>query len=348
MQDGATLMNILQIFFMKNKSIFKSVYGIIMLSAILLLTAIIALRFGSVDIDDITFFKSLFLLDGFETYSIILYNLRMPRILGAIIAGMGLSISGLLLQNVTDNSLAGPNIIGVNAGAGFAVILTMCVMPTSVVLVPFSAFLGAFLTTLIIVFVALAVDSNKSTVILVGVAITAILNALISLISLLNPDLLAQYNYFSVGGLSGVQFINLIIPTILVIVSFVITLLLSSRIDVICLGDNVAYSLGLNARLFRILCLAISSACAAAVVSFAGLLGFVGLVVPHIAKRLTGPLTFYSVSASALIGSIVVLVADLIGRIIFAPSELPVGIIMALTGAPFFFSLLIRRKYADS
>ena len=332
---------------MKSKNLFKSIYGIIMLSVILLLTAIIALRFGSVSMDNFTFFKALFSCDGYETDSMILFSIRMPRIVAAIIAGIGMSVSGLLLQCVTGNDLAGPNIIGVNAGAGFAVILTMWIVPLYTSLIPFSAFIGAFLTTLLIVFIASSVESGKSTVILVGIAITAILNACISFISILEPDLLSSYNYFSIGGLSGVHIKSLIIPSVIIGLSVIFTLLLSTKIDVLCLGDNVAYSLGLNVKFFRIVCLAISSACAASVVSFAGLIGFVGLVVPHMAKRLSGSVTLYSVSSSALLGAITVLVADLLGRVLFAPSELPVGIVMALIGTPFFFWLLVkRRKYA--
>ncbi len=327
----------------------KSVYGIVLLLAILVISVIFSLLLGSVKIDLNSFLNALIMSEGYNAESVIIYNIRLPRVVGAVLAGVGLSVSGVLLQGVTGNDLAGPNIIGINAGAGFAVIFSMCFFNISAVIMPFVAFVGAFLTTLLIVLISSKVNKLKSTVILVGIALTSILNAGISFISLIEPDILTSYNYFSIGGLSGVQLNSLFVPAIIIFLCLTISVLFSRQIDVLCLGDSLAYSLGINVVGFRMICLILASALAAAVVSFAGLLGFVGLIVPHIAKQLVGRSMRMSIIVSAIIGAIIVVVADMLGRFLFAPTELPVGIIMALTGAPFFFWLLFkRRNYAVS
>lgn len=120
--------------------------------------------------------------------------------------------------------------------------------------------------------------------------------------------------------------------------------MLSPRIDTLALGDGAAAALGINVNLLRIICVIIASACAASAVSFAGLLGFVGLIVPHISRRLAGASMRKLLPVAALMGAVLVVIADLIGRVLFAPTEIPVGIVMAMIGAPFFFWLLLRKK----
>lgn len=333
---------------MKHNLFSKTIYPIIYMALLLLIAAFVSLRYGSSYLTIQEFFNGLFCLKGFETQSIIIYNVRLPRVIGAILSGIGLSVSGVLLQNITGNSLAGPNIIGVNAGAGFAAIMIMFFLPNSVFILPVGAFLGAFAASVIIVLLAAKINSSKSTVILAGVAITALLNAGISLVSLLEPDLVASYNSFSVGGLSGVRLKSTALPALIILIGFAVAVIFSKRIDIFCLGDIMANSLGVKVVVVRVVCLIIASACAASVVSFAGLLGFVGLIVPHMARKFTGFNTKYQLIYSVFIGSILVLVADLLGRVLFSPSELPVGTVMAFIGAPFFFWLLIkRRNYAD-
>ena len=311
---------------------------------ILVFTVLISLRFGSAQMSWADFLSAILRCEGSETLTTILYSVRLPRISGAVLSGVGLAVSGVLLQAVTLNSLASPNIIGVNAGAGFAVILTMLFFPSGLYIRPLIAFFGAFLTTALIVAVASRVGTSKSVVILAGIAVTTLLNAGISFISYFDNDLLSSYNSFSVGGVSGVNILELKIPFVIIALSFVAAVLISSEADVLCLGDSLALSLGVNVKVVRTLCLVIASASAAAVVSFAGLLGFVGLVVPHIGKKLVGSSLKDLLIVSALVGGTLVAVADLVGRVIFAPSEIPVGIVMAFVGAPFLFYLLLRRK----
>ena len=314
------------------------------MALLLLCVVLLALRLGSSYLTWDAFLHGLLQSPGYETQTIILYSIRFPRVMAGLLAGVGLSVSGVLLQSVTDNALASPNIIGVNAGAGFLVILFLCFFPAATFALPFAAFVGAFLTTLLIVAIANRIGSSKTSVILAGIAFTAVLNAGISFISLLDTDVLAAYNYFSIGGLSGVRLESLYIPAGIILLSLVTVLALSRRILLLCLGDSMAVSLGVRVKALRMVCLICASAAASAVVSFAGLLGFVGLVVPHIARKLVGTNTKRLLIASSLIGSIVVITGDLLGRILFAPSELPVGIMMAVVGAPFFFVLLLQKR----
>lgn len=322
---------------MKNKK-----YCIVLMLILLMAVMTAALRYGSSDMSWNEFLNGLMRSEGYKTQSIILYSIRIPRILGGLLAGVGLSLSGVLLQCVTGNELAGPNIIGVNAGAGFMVILFLAIFPAAVTALPFAAFFGAFVTTAIIMAIAGKMGSSRTGVILAGIAFTSVLNAGISFISLLDTDVLTSYNYFSVGGLAGVKAESLIIPLLIIFLCLAVSICLSSRIDLLCLGDSMATSLGVRVKTLRMICLICASASAAAVVSFAGLLGFVGLVVPHIARKLVGIRIKNLIAAAVLSGGIIVIAGDLLGRILFAPSELPVGIMMALVGAPFFFILLLK------
>lgn len=299
-------------------------------------------RYGSAELEWGTFFAALLRQEGAETESLILYSVRVPRVLAGMIGGIGLAVSGVLLQAVTDNALAAPNIIGVNAGAGFAAVLFLAFLPGMHAVLPIAAFAGAFVTTLLIV--ALAGKNARTSVILAGAAVTALLNAGISGITYVDTDLLAAYNAFSVGGFRGVRVGQLILPAGMIAVCFAAAMFASRQIDLLCLGDSGAAVLGVPVRRMRLLCILCASASAAAVVSYAGLLGFVGLMVPHIARKIVGYKTAVLLPASAMVGAIVTVSADMIGRMLAAPSEIPVGIVMAFVGAPFFLFLLHRRR----
>lgn len=318
-------------------------------AVLLVLLALASIRYGSASMDFHTFQNALLGREGYETARVILYAVRMPRTAAGLIAGVGLALSGVLLQTVTDNALAGPNIIGVNAGAGFACVLLLSFAPagiaSSAAALPFAAFAGAFLTTLAIVLLAARGGQTRAGVILAGVAITAVLNAAISCLTLVDSDVLVSYNAFSVGGFSGIRMEQLGIPALIIAGSLILSLLFAPRMEVLCIGDSGAALLGIGVKRIRLLCILCASASAAAAVSFAGLLGFVGLVVPHIARKLSGLQGGRALLVlTALGGGCVTLAADLCGRILLSPTEIPVGIMMAFIGGPFFIGLLWRRR----
>lgn len=331
---------------MKSKGLFGKYAS---MSLLLITVSLFALRFGSVSLSSRTFFSALFMKQGFESEIIILYLIRLPRLLAALLSGAGLSLSGVLLQNLTDNALASPNTVGVNAGAGLGAILSMSVFFSYTPLAraslsSFFAFITAFLTTLFVLFLAYKTGASKSGVILAGVAVTAALNAIISVITLIDSDVLLSYNSFSIGSFSGVKYAQLVFPCIVIFLCLILSSCFSRQIDILCIGDKMASVMGVNIKLLRICCILCASASAAAVVSFAGLLGFVGLVVPHIARKFVGNNTKHMIFSSALIGAIITVSADLLGRIILSPSEIPVGIMMALIGVPFFIFIMLKRK----
>lgn len=328
----------------KNKYFFRTAAGNFCLAAMLLLVSVCALRFGSAEMTAEQFFSALIFKEGFETQSLILFSVRLPRIAAGLLSGIGFSVSGVLLQKVTDNYLASPNIIGVNAGAGFGVALFLSFFPQLTALLPLAAFGGAVITTLVIIALGQKNGSSKSTVILAGIAVTTLLNAAISFLNLLDSDVLASYNAFSVGSISGAEFKEMAAPAVIIALSLGVSLVLSRKTDLLCLGDPCAKSLGVNTAALRFVLIVCASASAAAAVSFAGLLGFVGLVVPHIARKLVGNSTKHMLVCSVFTGSATVILADLFGRTAAAPSEIPVGITMALIGAPFFLWLLLKRR----
>ncbi len=310
----------------------------------LLLIAIVAgLCFGSAPL---SFSQLLAALMGTgETHiRLILLQIRLPRVLAGCLAGVGLSTAGVLLQTVTANDLASPNVIGINSGAGLAVILTLTFAPKAGWLLPVGAFLGAMAAAMVILLAGSRIGSSRSAVVLIGIAVTTLLNSVISLLSLLDEGILAQYNHFTVGSLRDVRLQDLIVPGVLILIGFGLALALSGRLGLLCLGDEAAAALGIRVKRLRLTALACAAACAAAVVSFAGLLGFVGLVVPHVARRLVGESPRRMLPVAAVAGACLLILADLLGRVLVAPSELPVGILMSLIGAPYFLILLARRS----
>lgn len=283
-----------------------------------------------------------------KSVQVILWQLRLPRVLAGLLAGIGLSAAGVLLQSVTANELASPNIIGINSGAGLAMILMLTAAPQLGNLLPLGAFLGALGAAMIILLASNRLGSSRVIILLIGIAVTTVLNAAISFLSLLDEGVLAQYNHFAVGSLQAIRMEELILPAIIIFIALAAALLLSGQLGILCLGDSAATALGVRVKGLRIAALSCAAACAASVVSFAGLLGFVGLVVPHIARRLVGQQPGKLLITSVLLGSILVIAADLLGRVLLAPAEFPVGILMSLIGAPYFLILLCRRKrYAE-
>lgn len=308
---------------------------------LLMLTMVAGLCFGSAPLS-LSQLAAALTEEG--TARTILLGIRLPRVLAGMLAGAGLSAAGVLLQSVTANDLASPNLIGINSGAGLAVILMLTFAPKAGMWLPLGAFCGAFGAALVILVVGKNLGSSRSGILLIGIAVTTLLNAAISFLSLLDEGILAEYNHFTVGSLRAVSLRELIVPGCVIFCGFCASMALSGRLNVLCIGDAAASALGIRVKTLRLWAMACAAACAAAVVSFAGLLGFVGLVVPHIGRALAGERPSRLLPVSALVGSSLVILADLLGRTLFAPSELPVGIFMSLVGAPYFLILLVRRR----
>lgn len=270
--------------------------------------------------------------------------IRLPRVLAAMLAGAALAASGVLIQGVLGNPLAGPNVIGVNAGAGFFTLLCACLLPSAATLLPAAAFAGALLTSLIILLLADRMGASRITVVLAGVAISSIFSAGSDLITTLSPDTTLGMSAFMIGGFSDVSTARLRTAALYILPALAISLLLAGDLDVLALGDEVAASLGLRVRRTRVLLLAFASVLAGAAVSFAGLLGFVGLIVPHAVRRVVGGEHRQLLPLSMLGGALFTLLCDTAARTVFAPYEVPVGILLSLVGGPFFLFLLLKGR----
>lgn len=275
----------------------------------------------------------------------ILYYARLPRILAAIIAGAGLAVSGVLIQTVLSNPLASPGIIGVNSGAGLAVTFCMALFPEYVLAIPVAAFIGAFITVITVCSIAKNAGASKLTIILSGIAVSSLLNAGISTFATFYPEIMSGLRDFQNGGLSGVTF-EILKPTgLMVFVGIIIVLFLSEELDILGLGEKNALSLGLNVSFYRFLFLIIAAVLAGAAVSFAGLIGFIGLIVPHMTKfLLKGCSKRIWIFSSVMTGSTFLLICDTVARTAFSPYEIPVGIIIAYIGVPFFIWLVFRER----
>lgn len=274
----------------------------------------------------------------------ILLYVRLPRTLCALLSGAALSASGVLIQAVLGNPLAGPNVIGVNAGAGFATLILSCLFPTALRLLPAAAFLGALFASLFIFVLADRTGASRMTIVLSGVALSSILSAGIDLMTTLFPESTLGMSGFMIGGFSGVTPARLGGAALYLLPALLLAFLASGELDVLQFGDEVAASLGMRVRRTRFSLLALSSVLAGAAVSFSGLLGFVGLIVPHAVRRFTGGEHRALMPLSIVCGALFVLVCDTLGRTLFQPFELPVGILMSFIGGPFFLLLLLRQK----
>ncbi len=346
-------MSILQKSSTQNNSKHKK-YGIkpsvlfLVLIFLLALSFFLSLCFGSVSVNMGETLQSLCSGD-FEAPSVrILLHLRLPRLCGAILSGMALAVAGVLIQGVLHNSMAAPNIIGVNSGAGLGAVLMLTVFPSAVSFLPFAAFFGALCACLLIYGVSLKTGASPATLILVGIAVSSLLNAGINAVKILFPDSVYDADVFMIGGFSGLTFSRIFIPAVVILLGLAAAMLFSRNADILSLGDDTAKSLGMNVKSTQFFFLVLASVLSGCAVSFAGLLGFVGLVVPHVARRFVGQNHGILIPFSALGGGILVLVCDLLSRVLFAPYEIPVGILLSVVGAPFFlFLILSGRKYHD-
>ncbi|MEC4185010.1 iron ABC transporter permease [Adlercreutzia sp. R21] len=279
-----------------------------------------------------------------DTARSILENVRVPRVLAALLAGAALATSGALIQASLDNPLASPNVIGVNSGAGLFVLLAASLAPGVLWLTPLAAFAGALVTALIIFALSLGTGISRLTVVLAGIAITTVFGAGMNTILIVDPDAYIGSSTFLVGGLSGVLMRDLDWPALYIAAGVLLALAAAPKLNILALGDEAAHSLGLNVRRARLAVLAVAAVLAGAAVSFAGLLGFVGLVVPHLVRFFVGHDNRWVVPVAALAGAAFVVGCDLLARVLFAPYELPVGILMAFIGGPFFIYLILKNR----
>ena len=315
-----------------------------LLGVLAALAALLSLCLGAAPLPPGEVLAALLGRSGGPAASIVLYA-RLPRTCGCLLAGAALAASGTMIQGVLGNPLAAPNVIGVNAGAGLCTALCAALWPARTAAVPFAAFLGALGGVLLVLFIAERTGASMMTLVLAGVAVSGMFSAGIDAVLTFFPDALNGYTDFRVGGVANLSMSRVAPAFWVILAALALALSLAGELDVLLLGEETARSLGLPARRLRLVLLSLAAALAGAAVSFAGLLGFVGLVAPHMVRRLVGEdSSARLLAASALGGAALLTLCDILARTLFAPYELPVGVVLSLLGGPFFLWLLLRQR----
>ncbi|MEX1324965.1 MAG: iron ABC transporter permease [Synechococcaceae cyanobacterium] len=279
-------------------------------------------------------------------YALVVNSLRLPRALVALLVGMGLATAGTIMQGLTCNPLAAPDIIGINAGASLLAVALIVVFPQAgAAWLPAAAFLGGLVAAAAIVLLAWNGGSSPMRLILVGIGVSALASTLTSLmITFGDLDSVGQALMWLAGSVygRGWQQLGLLLPWLVLVVPC--TLVLGRDLDTLNLGDSLAQGLGSRVETMRCLLLLCTVALAGASVATAGTVGFVGLMAPHLGRHLVGPSHAGLIPVAALIGACMVELADIVGRLAFAPIELPCGLITSVIGAPYFLWLLYRTR----
>ncbi len=314
----------------------------LLLAVLLIVLSLTAINVGSAGYSVKQILTALFSSEK-STVKTVVVNLRLPRLILALLIGASLSSSGAILQSVMRNPLADPGTIGVSAGAGTAATTILLLFPQLTGSVPLFAFGGAALACFLIYTMAWKGGVDPTRIILSGVAINSVLGAYNALLQMLHSDSLEGVLAFMNGSLSGRSWAQVKVLLIYAGIGLLLSFLCIKSANTLQLGDEMAKSLGVNVSVTRVLLSAVSAFLAAATVSVAGMIGFVGLVVPHISRILVGSDYKQMLPTSMLMGAVVLLAADTLGRTVVPGMEIPVGIVMSVIGGPFFLYLLRKR-----
>ena len=344
--------------FIENKSYYKRIFAVGVFS--LLIVIIVATNFGVADISlkqtaiiiisKIPILNNFVSLEGINpTSAIILLNLRLPRIILSCLVGAALSVVGTSFQGIFKNPMADPFILGVSSGAALGATITMVFLNEinflGMSMVAFNAFVGAILTTFLVYNIArVGTKVPVTTLLLSGVAINYLLSSVISLMMTFNRDNIEKIVMWTMGSFSTAGWNQVILLFIIVVPSILFIFTFSRDLNIMLLGEESARSLGIDVNGLKKYILLISTLMVAAVVSVSGIIGFVGLIVPHAIRMIFGPDNRVVIPFSALGGAIFLIICDTLARAVVPPSEIPVGIITSIFGVPFFIYLLYRTK----
>lgn len=277
-------------------------------------------------------------------------TIRLPRVMLALLVGAALALSGCVMQGLFRNPLADPGLLGISSGAALAVAFWL-VLPISVpVLVALyapmlAAFIGSLVVMAVIFVLSKAGDGSLSRLLLVGIAINALCGALVGMLSWISNDAqLRQLSLWGMGSLGQAEWSTLLVAATLILPSSLVVWWMAARLNLLQLGDEEAHYLGVNVRVLQRVLLLCSAVLVAASVAISGVIGFIGLVVPHLMRMWLGPDHRALIPGSLLAGAILLLIADTLARTVAAPAEMPVGLITSLLGAPWFLWLIFRQE----
>ena len=313
-------------------------YGIVII--LLVVSTIFSLCIGSVMIDPIHAIVVFFTQDDF-----ILNEYRIPRTLLGLVIGSSLAISGAVIQGVIRNPLASPDVIGITKGASLAAVIIIMIFPSAPLFVlPLGSFVGALMISLILSFLISKFDVKGSKLALIGLAIGAICTAIVQFLLIRNPMDANNALVWLTGSLYGHNISNFYSVLPWFIITVPVVLLLGYQLDILNLGDNVATALGARVRFLKMILLILAVMLAGASIAVVGGISFLGLIAPHIARQLVGHKNIHVIIMSGLIGAILLTLGDGLARGIQPPLDIPVGVVIAVIGAPYFLFLLRRMK----
>ena len=318
------------------------IIGLLLGIFILGLSLIASITWGAADIAFNDIYQSFTAYNG-STNHLIIRTVRLPRSLIAMLVGASLAVAGAIMQGLTRNPLASPGILGVNAGAAFAVVVgTFIAGSSSLTIYAWYAFAGAAISAIAVYFLGSLGRGGLTpfNLTIAGAALTAFISSITSGILILSQRTLEEIRFWLAGSVAG-RDLNLLLQVLpYICVGLILAIALSRQITILSLGEDTARSLGQSTALIKILAAISIILLAGASVAIAGPIGFVGLIVPHIVRLIVGVDYRWILPYSAILGAIMMLIADLCGRLIIQPSELPVGLVMPLIGAPFFIYLI--------
>lgn len=329
-------------------SFFRKTNGKIFLAGSLLLILLILLCFSWTFQLEIPSMRELFFPeagDVDDSLRQILFEIRLPRILLGILTGACLAVSGAILQGVMRNPLASPGIIGVSSGGGLCGLLVLLIFPQYIQLQLPASFAGAMAAAFLIYALAWKRGTDPVRLVLAGVAVSSMLGAISGMILMLHAEETGRILDFTFGSLASAGNEELCRSLPYMLAGLLLAFLSAKKINVLALGDDTATSLGLHVERTRFLLIITAALLAAAAVSAAGLIGFVGLIAPHVIRMISGPDNRYLLPVSAIFGAVLVAGCDFAGRAIASPGEFPAGLLLALLGPPFFLWLLRRTRY---
>ncbi len=334
---------------MKNYT--RTMGAYIILFALIIIFFLINISVGSVSISIPDVFNAIFKPSNVtETMHSIVWNIRMPRVIAAVILGGALSVSGFLLQTFFNNPIAGPFVLGISSGAKLVVALVMIFMisrgiGSSSLMMIASAFVGAMMSMGFILLVSARVD-RMSMLIVCGVMIGYICSAITDFVVTFADDSnIVNLRNWSLGSFSGISWSNVTVMTTVVLITLVLVFLMSKPISAYQMGETYAQNMGVSIKKFRVILILLSSLLSACVTAFAGPISFVGIAVPHLMKSLfktAKPIIM--IPASFLGGAVFCMLCDFIARMAFAPTELSISSVTAIFGAPIVIYIMVRRR----
>ena len=347
----------------RNHSIrFGFLFWTIALGIILIATIIGAIAIGSTYIEPGVVYKVLLnkLSNGYlfsgdwnVMFESIIWEIRFPRVILGAVCGAGLALCGVLMQCVTKNPIAEPYVLGISSGASagaVAVIVLGGISSIGINTISAGAYVGSIASGVLVFAIGTQMGRTTSTtrLVLTGMAISTIFGAITNLLiyAAKNSNQAKNAIFWTVGSLGGAKWSVLLLPTIILVIVLVVSIFMSKSLDILLLGDDSAIILGINVKFIKSIILILSTLLISTIVAVTGAIGFIGLVVPHICRTIAGSDHKKLIALSSLIGAIFLIISDILARGLFPPIEIPIGIITALVGGPFFLYLICKKDYA--